>query len=149
MAASARSAREHYIRDFVGVEVWLNGNDVIADHINGPLPEVGRGPPILFGYASGSAPALPSGKEDLFAPLLTVPLRLSSDHWLFPRKSERQGRASSFRFEFWFLYSGLVFLHSTQPPSGIPLGRAGAASSFFSCFLREGLRRRSGHGLCR
>ena len=50
--------------------------------------------------ASGSAPALPSGKEDQFAPLLTVSLRLSSDHWVFSRKSERQGRAPSFPFEF-------------------------------------------------
>jgi len=43
---------------------------------------------------------LPSGKEDRFAPLLCVPLTLSSKHWLLSRKSERQGRAPSFRFEF-------------------------------------------------
>ena len=73
--------------------------------------------------ASGRLQILPSGKEDQFAPLLTVPLRLSSDHWLFSRKSERKGHAPSFPFEFWFLYSVLMFRHSTQPPSGILLAR--------------------------
>ena len=104
---------------------------------------------IIEPSASGSAPGLPSGKEDRFAPLLSVPLRLSSDHCLFSRKSERQGRAPSFPFGFWFLVFRTRVPAFNATTFGIPLPRAGAASSLISCFLREGLRRRSGHDLCR
>ena len=68
--------------------------------------------------ASGRLQILPSGKQDRFAPLPTVPLRLSSDHWLFSRKSESQGVPRVFLLSFDFWYPVLVFLHSTQPPSG-------------------------------
>ena len=87
--------------------------------------------------ASGRLQILPSDKQERFAPLLTVPLRLSSDHWLFSRKSERQERARVFLLSFDFWYSVLVFWHSTQPPSGIPLARAESASSYFSYFFSE------------
>ena len=44
-------------------------------------------------------PCPPARKTGLF-PLLTVPLRLSSDHWLFSQKIKRQGHAPSFPFKF-------------------------------------------------
>ena len=65
------------------------------------------------------------------------------------RKVKGKGRPRVFLLSFDFWYSVLVLLHSTQPPFGIPLDMSGVASSFFSCFLREGLCRWSGHGLCR
>ena len=51
--------------------------------------------------ASGSAPGLPSGKQDRFVFPFTVPcVRLSSDHWLLWGKVKCKGVAPSFPFGF-------------------------------------------------
>jgi len=93
--------------------------------------------------ASGTSPSLPSGKQDRFVSPFTAPcVRLSSDHWLLSRKSERHGVPRVFLLSFDFCITDSFFWIQLYLYWDLS-GRARSHKLLLLLFLRAELRRRS------